>query len=179
MGAFVGFHYYAEKVNAYGCTQTAGNPFVCVPAIPNTVLGITQESNWSALRVGGNAVWRITDRFKLTGDAAWIPYAKLDARDFHWARIGTDFNGPTPEDGHGHGVQLEAVLSYDVTRAFSVRIGGRYWRIQTPDHGGTAHFEVSAIGGASPQDINFKTERYGGFVQASYVFGAPIVAANY
>lgn len=121
----------------------------------------------------------ITDRLKLTGDAAWIPYAKLNARDFHWARIGTDFNGPTPEDGHGHGVQLEAILSYDVTRAFSVGIGGRYWRIQTPDHGATAHFDVSAIGGGLPQDLNFKTERYGGFVQASYIFGAPIVAANY
>jgi len=30
---FGGFGYMAEKVNAYGCTQIAANPFVCAPAI--------------------------------------------------------------------------------------------------------------------------------------------------
>jgi hypothetical protein len=43
----------------------------------------------------------------------------------------------------------------------------------------SAHFEVSGLDGGFPQPINFKTERYGGFVQASYIFGAPIVAAKY
>jgi hypothetical protein len=108
-----------------------------------------------------------------------IPFVRLDANDFHWLRIGTSFNGPTPEDGKARGVQLEAILSYNITKAFSVGIGGRYWAMATTDHGGTAHFETSAIGGGLPQDITFKTERYGGFVQASYIFGAPIVAANY
>jgi hypothetical protein len=61
----------------------------------------------------------------------------------------------------------------------SVGIGGGYWSIGTKNHGGTAHFEASASGGGFPQPINFKTERYGGFVQASYIFGAPIVAAKY
>ena len=65
-----------------------------------------------------------------------------------------------------------------MTREFSVGIGGRYWRFE-PESNGDAHFEVSAIGGGFPQAINFKTERYGGFVQASYIFCAPIVAANY
>jgi hypothetical protein len=40
-------------------------------------------------RVGINGVWRITERLKLTGDAAWVRYARLSAKDFHWARIGT------------------------------------------------------------------------------------------
>jgi opacity protein-like surface antigen len=178
VGAFVGYHYYAESVNAFGCTQAASNPAICVPAISTSVLGITEESNWNAARIGINGVWRITDRFTLTADAAWIPYARLNARDFHWLRIGTSFNGPTPEDGNGFSAQLEAILSYNVTRQFSVGIGGRYWRFE-PKSNGSAHFEVSGIDGGFPQPINFKTERYGGFVQASYIFGAPIVAANY
>ena len=33
LSLFGGFGYIGEKVNAYGCTQIAGNPFVCVPAI--------------------------------------------------------------------------------------------------------------------------------------------------
>jgi hypothetical protein len=177
VGAFVGYHRYAEKVNAYGCTQTAGNPFLCATPIPTSVLTITEEPNWNAARVGINAVWKITDRLKLTGDAAWVPYAALDDSDFHWLRIGTDFNGPTPQNGRGRGVQLEGILSYNITRAWSVGIGGRYWLIETKDLGGTAHFEKSADG--LPQPITFKTERYGGFVQASYIFGAPILSANY
>jgi hypothetical protein len=181
VGGFVGYHYYAERVNAFGCAQTASNPscLTSPPPIPASVLGITQESTWNAARVGINGVWKITDRLTLTGDAAWIPYTRLNGKDFHWLRIGTDFNGPTPEDGNGFSTQLEAILCYNVTRAFSVGIGGRYWRLETKKGGGEAHFEVSAIGGGFPQAINFQTERYGGFVQASYIFGAPIVAAKY
>jgi hypothetical protein len=102
---------------------------------------------------------------------------RLDDSDFHWLRIGTDFNGPTPQNGRGRGVQLKGILSYNITRAWSVGIGGRYWRIETKDLGGTAHFERSASG--LPQPITFKTERYGGFIQASYIFGAPIIQASY
>jgi hypothetical protein len=51
VGAFVGYHYYSEKVNVYGCNQTVGGE-ICVPTIPTSVLLITQESNWNAARVG-------------------------------------------------------------------------------------------------------------------------------
>ena len=34
LGAFAGYLYYFEKLNVYGCTQTATNPFICVPSIP-------------------------------------------------------------------------------------------------------------------------------------------------
>jgi len=37
----------------------------------------------------------------------------------------------SPEDGEGIGVQLEAMLSYVVTDAFSLGIGGRYWSMWT------------------------------------------------
>src|SRR5215468_1525997 len=42
VGGFVGYNYVAERLNAYGCTQTAANPDICVPAIPPGVLGITE-----------------------------------------------------------------------------------------------------------------------------------------
>jgi hypothetical protein len=71
-----------------GCNQTVGGKF-CVPTIPTSVLLITRSRTGTAARVGINGVWRITERLKLTGDAAWVPYARLSAKDFHWARIGT------------------------------------------------------------------------------------------
>jgi hypothetical protein len=42
----VGYGYLNETVNAFGCAQLAGNPFVCVPAINAGVLAITEESHW-------------------------------------------------------------------------------------------------------------------------------------
>ena len=69
-------------------------------------------------------------RFKLIGDAAWLPYVAMYGWDARWLRIGGnlgDFTSAVPEDGKGWGYQLEAFLSYRVVEALSVGIGGRYW----------------------------------------------------
>ena len=34
LGAFVGYNYYRNDVNVYGCTQIAGNPFICLLLAP-------------------------------------------------------------------------------------------------------------------------------------------------
>ena len=33
LGLFVGYNYYRNDVNVYGCTQSAGNPFICGPLL--------------------------------------------------------------------------------------------------------------------------------------------------
>ena len=58
LGFFGGYFYNSERVNAFGCTQTAGNPFICVPPISSSVLAITQDTTWNAVRVGFNGEWR-------------------------------------------------------------------------------------------------------------------------
>lgn len=163
LGGFVGYHYLHEKLNAYGCTQTGGNSEICVPTIPSSVLGITQENMWHSLRVGVVGDVMLTPNLRLSAEAAYLPYVKLDGADWHWLRIGTDFNGPTPETGRGKGVQFEAILSYMVNEYFTIGVGGRYWRMSVPN--GTAHFEQSTIDGG-PQVEKFQTDRYGVFVQA-------------
>ncbi len=177
LGAFAGYHHYYERVNAYGCTQqapgwdqiaiVAPGQAICVPSIPDSTLGITQTTNWDAVRLGLNAQWRITDRLMLTGDLAWLPVAWLNGNDRHWLR--TDLFSATPETGGGlSNVQLELVLSYYVTPAFSVGVGGRYWNITTGSQGSAADFTVA---GGSSQPLSFRTERWGGFLQAGYKFG--------
>ena len=74
--------------------------------------------------------------------------------------------GPIPEDGKGFGVQLEGLLSYKVTQAFSIGVGGRYWHLETK---GSSHFEDATPTGG-PQPVNFKTDRYGAFVQGAFKF---------
>jgi hypothetical protein len=169
---FVGFGFLAEKVNAYGCTQIATNPGICVPSIAANVLGITEDAKWYAARVGVQAEVKVWDRLTLSGEAAWLPYAMIRSQDSHWLRIGTtagSFSGAVPEEGSGMGVQLEAMLSYQVWDCFSIGVGGRYWRIESK---GTGDLEQTVIGATNPvsQPVNFITERYGAFLQGSYRF---------
>lgn len=167
VGAFVGYHYLAERVNAFGCTQTATNPFVCVPTIPTSVLGITEDAKWNAARVGLAADIKLMDRLKLSVDAAWVPYATITASDTHWLRLDTSFSGPIPETGSGSGAQVEAALSYQLTQAFTFGVGGRYWHMETR---GSADF-ASIVPGALPQPVNFVTDRFGAYLQGAYRFG--------
>ena len=174
VGAFAGYHFLSEITTAFGCTQVASNPFVCVN-VPSDVKVITQSNNWHSMRVGAEAAVEI-DRWKLSADAAWLPLVRMEGWDAHWLRIGTSFTGPVPEDGNGWGYQLESVLSYRVTDRFSVGVGGRFWHMETNGH---THFEGHVIGGGgSPQPLNWRLDNYGVFVQGSmqlgpyFVFGA-------
>jgi opacity protein-like surface antigen len=168
---FVGWFYQREFVNAYGCQQTGSNPFVCTSAIPTSVLGITEDAEWNAIRLGvaGDYIW---NRFKLSVDAAWLPWVTLTSHDTHWLRMtpgAGNFSAPTPEDGNGFtGVQLEAIVSYMVTQNFSVGVGARYWRFVTR---GNAHFTDNIFGGSGGiQALDFSSERYGGFLQGAFRF---------
>ena len=174
LGVFAGYHYDHEKMNEYGCRQTATFP-VCLTTPPpqsNAVLNITDDNHWHSVRLGLNGSVRLTDRLSLTGDAAWLPYTRLDATDTHWGRLSpigaTNFAGPIPEEGTGHkGYQLEAILDYKVTDAFSVGAGGRYWRMETA---GKMHFDGVAVANGTAQTLFYTLDRYGGFVQGSYKF---------
>jgi hypothetical protein len=170
---FGGFGYIGEKVNAYGCTQIAANPFVCVPAIGSGVLAITEDAHWGLVRLGVAADVKLIDRLTLSAEAAWVPYAQINSNDSHWLRIGTtagSFAGPIPQNASGNGFQLEALLAYQVWDCFNVGVGGRYWRF---DARGSGDLEQSVIGFTNPasQPMNFTSERYGAFVQGSYKFG--------
>lgn len=172
VGLFAGFHYLNQTVSAFGCTQTAFNPSICgLAPIPNQVKAITQDNNWYSLRVGVDAAFDF-DRFRLSLDAAFVPYAWLYGSDTHWLRLGSlpgDFTGPLPEDGKGWGYQLEAFLSYRVTEAINVGIGGRYWYMQTR---GFTHFENHVVAfTALPQVVEWKTQNFGVFLQGSLKFG--------
>ena len=128
LGALAGYRRFKEVVNAFGCTQTAGNPEVCQPAIPNAVEAITQNNIWQSPRLGFGGSRRVRGAFQVERGAAWLPYVRLNGTDAHWLRIGGDvgdFAGPIPEDGIGMGYQLEAAFSYDVTPNASVGVGAR------------------------------------------------------
>ena len=165
IGGFVGFNYYDENKSAYGCSQIANPHSDCVPAIPNSTLVITEDDKWYSLRVGVNGVVTLADRLKLTADAAYLPYVAFRGTDNHLLRV-EEPSTISPESGAGQGVQLEAILSYAFSNAFSVGAGGRYWAMWAPSA------TTNLFGTPCPcQGLPVSTERYGGFIQASYKFG--------
>ncbi len=172
IGAFAGYHYFDQEVNAYGCAQTAGNNAVCGNPLPWDLKVITQNNQWHAVRVGLDASIRLAERVSLHIDAAYLPYLELSGGDSHWLRIGTypgAFTGQIPEDGQGRGYQLEAALAYHYSPAVSFAAGARYWRMET--HGLT-HFEGHIVGfKAFPQKLDWTAETIGVFAQASFKFG--------
>jgi len=169
---FAGYGYVGEKVNAFGCNQIAGNPFVCAPAISANVLAITEDSSWHAARLGLGVEFKPFDRLTLSAEAAWVPFAAIKTFDTHWLRLGStvgSFSGAIPQSAAGTGLQLEALLAYQVWDCFSVGLGGRYWRFDTR---GTGNLEQMVVGIANPmsQPMDFTFERYGAFLQGSYKF---------
>ncbi len=168
LGAFAGYFIFKENVNAFGCTQNATNTDVCQPAVPTGVEVISQTNIFQSPRVGVDGSMMFGGRFKLSADAAWLPYVTLNGADTHWLRIADgEFSGPIPEDGTGQGYQLEALLSYNFTQSASVGVGARYWHMQT---NGNSHFEDVVVGGG-PQPVDWKSDIYGVFVQGSLKFG--------
>lgn len=159
VGPFVGYRYYYQVANGFGCTQTATNPAICVP--PDTgALGLTETENWRGVAVGLNGEMKLADRLKLIVDAAYLPYVNFSGVDNHWFRANIN---PQVEVGHGWGTQIEAILNYALTDRWSVGVGGRYWYFRTTK----AHTEFV---GFAPQEQTFDTQRYGVFVQTSYKF---------
>ena len=96
--------------------------------------------------------------------AAFLPYVDRAGVDNHWFR--PDIN-PGPETGRGWGANVEGILTYAVSKNWSVGAGGRYWYFATVN----GAFQFPGNPQASP--IKFISDRYGGFVQASYKFGGP------
>jgi opacity protein-like surface antigen len=173
LGAFVGYNYYAENKDAYGCVQNANRFSDCVPSISSSVLGISENDTWKSLRVGLNGELTLLPGLKLSADVAYLPYVKFDGVDIHHLRSDVP-DQTSPETGSGQGVQLETILSYDVTPLLSIGVGGRYWAMWTND---TAYTNI--FGTPCPcQLLPSKTERYGVFLQAAYRFSPTTLAAN-
>jgi len=161
LAGFTGYHYWNETVHAFGCDQIATNPAICVPSVPPTTKVISDTVRWQSWRLGLMGSIEAANGLKLTGEAAWVPYAWLRNTDHHHLRPDID---PVQSDGKGSGLQLETVLNYDINERVNVGIGARYWRLGRSE--GHAHFEDTPGGGIA-QVVKFQSERFGGFVQAS------------
>jgi opacity protein-like surface antigen len=162
IGAYVGYRYLYERNNAFGQFQQAfANPTLNQPT---SELLITETEAWSGVALGLNTRVQLADRWRLEVDAALLPFVAMWGFDNHWNR--PDIS-PGAEQGQGWGSQFEAIISYAVTDQWSIGAGGRYWYFATS----SAHTQFP---GSDPSPMKFYSERYGGFLLATYKFdGSP------
>jgi opacity protein-like surface antigen len=166
IGAFIGYNYFLQHVDTFGCTQLAGAA-TCVPTgvIPAFFNGISEDDAFSSFRIGLSTQVMLTDRFKLIVDAAYLPFVQFTGVDNHNARA-LIIN---ESSSNGDGVQFEAVLEYALTDNLYVGVGGRYWAWNM--HDGNAQFNFQAPPAQFNQPARYNSERYGVFAQASYHIG--------
>jgi outer membrane protease len=169
VGPFVGYHYLDQRGDTYGCTQVASPPQFgtgCFnPSVPTSVLVGQQQSTWQALRIGLVGEAMLSDRWRLTGEVAYLPWASMQGRDNHLLRPDTTYFEQW--SNRGRGVQLEAAVSYFVTDHWTVGVGGRYWAIWTTEAFDQIHVDTTPL----PADsARFDISRLGMFVQSSFKF---------
>ncbi len=165
---FIGYNYFGYGMSAFGCTLgMVVPPTPCDADAPPRQLFLQEEDTWISWRLGTSAVLMLTPRLKLTGDVAYLPIVRFSGVDNHPLRVGEGSSTRSPARGDGTGVQLEGLVSYDVTDGLSIGVGGRYWSMSVPS--GTTNFFSKG------DFINqrFATEQSAVLVQGSYQFNGP------
>lgn len=171
LGVFLGYHYWTEQLNTFGCIQTASNTDICgvVPdfsvSVPDSANTLNNNANWSSLRIGTTTTAWLNSHLKLTTDLAYIR-SHIAAQDFHNMR--PQIRGLN-ETGTGNGFQIEGLVHWMVNANWSLGAGARWWHIVTD---GLAHFEETASGG-QPQPLHMVQDSYGLLLQTNYQFNNP------
>jgi hypothetical protein len=174
LGGFVGYQYLGDHANAYGCAQSASNSLVCSPGqVAGSAEVITDTEYWNALRVGVEGSYLLLPQLRVSGEAAYLPYAALVGWDYHWLRqdVTGGFNGSTPSNSRGDGFQLEGKLDYAIRDWWTVGVGARYLAV---GGNGVMRFDLSGIAPVGyrygAQQVVYHEERYGVFMGSSVKF---------
>jgi opacity protein-like surface antigen len=172
VGGFVGYSFVDQELNRFNCIQIANKEGgSCTelggqPPTPPNVVRFQEIDKWHAMRVGVAGEMMLTDRVKLGGEVAYLPFVHFQGQDNHFRNPIVQF--PATSNG-GHGVQAEALLSYYATDRLSFGVGARYWGLWTTD----GQFRFAEVGSQPGPARYYRAafEQAGVFVQTAYLFG--------
>ena len=133
---FAGYGFLHQAVNAYGCTQTASNPSICAGGIPDSTAVITQSNYWNALRLGVNGELEFGKGWRLKGEAAALPFVKLDRHRLSLAAHRPTGTSPAAfrKTAPAGAISSRPSLDYTLANRVTVGVGGRYWHMQSKRH---------------------------------------------
>lgn len=168
VGAFVGYHYYAQDIKIYNCQQLAGSS-TCVPtSFLRNYLVLSENDQFNSLRLGLASEFNLTSHWSLTSEAAYLPWVNFSGTDMHNAR---ELIGPESAQ-HGDGTMLETILNYQLNDDWRMGLGGRYWAWNMRD--GQVIFDFLGENNTPiVEPARYHATRYGGFLQINYQNAAP------
>lgn len=167
VGPFIGYTFFTQRQDINGCVQIASATFPCLAPGNDRLVG-TQDTTWNAMRLGTAAEVALGHGMRLNVDAAYLTQVGFSGRDNHLLRTTTTYFDQTGSNGQG--VQLDAILSFDLSRNFTLGVGGRYWSMWAD---GT--FTCTGCGGAGvtsnpPNPSRTSADRAGLLLQGTYRF---------
>jgi outer membrane protease len=137
LGFFVGYHYWHEKVTAYGIVCNMPSVIGCPAAGaviegPNVAVG-SFEPTIHAARIGVESRIAVDEHWSFSGEIAGVPYAALNNKDSHLLRQSMDDLGPAPNvitnSSYAFGVEAELFVNYALTSNIEMGAGVRYWGV--------------------------------------------------
>ena len=174
LGFFAGYHYWHEKVTAYGIVCNIPS-FIGCPAAGAVIEGFNVavgafEPTVHAARIGVESRIAIDEHWSFSGEIAGVPYAALRNKDSHLLRQSMADLGPAPniitDSRYAFGVEAELFVNYAITPNIEVGAGVRYWGVMA--NKGDVRFGPD-FGNA--YELNkFDQQRYGVLVHAKGKF---------
>ncbi len=135
---------------------------------PDQGKGITESFTWDSLLVGVRTEIEILPDFEFKGRFMAVPFTHFSLEDIHHMRtdLRKDPSGVATADG-GIGVILDATLSYNFWRGFSIEAGYQYWNISA----GEGTININALTFTTDQKLNeANSTRHGAIAGISYSF---------
>jgi hypothetical protein len=174
LGFFAGYHYWREKVTAYGIVCNMPS-FIGCPAAGAVIEGFnvavgSYEPTVHAARIGVESRIAVDEHWSFSGEIAGVPYAALRNKDSHLLRQSMADLGPAPniitDSRYAFGVEAELFVNYSITPNIEVGAGVRYWGVTA--NKGDVRFGPD-FGNA--YELNkFDQQRYGVLVHAKGKF---------
>jgi len=174
LGFFAGYHYWHEKVTAYGIVCNMAS-FLGCPAAGAVIEGfgvavLSYEPTVHAARIGVESRIAIDEHWSFSGEIAGVPFAALNNKDSHLLRQSMADLGPAPnvitDSSYAFGVETELFVNYALTPDIEMGAGVRYWGVMA-NRGGV---RFGPDFGVSDPLNKFDQQRYGVLVHVKGKF---------
>jgi len=174
LGFFAGYHYWHEKVTAYGIVCNMPS-FLGCPAAGAVIEGfgvavLSYEPTVHAARIGVESRIAIDEHWSFSGEIAGVPYAALRNKDSHLLRQSMADLGPAPnvitDSSYAFGVETELFVNYALAPDIEMGAGVRYWGVMA-NRGGV---RFGPDFGVSDPLNKFDQQRYGVLVHVKGKF---------
>jgi hypothetical protein len=172
LGAFLGYTHYSDQYKIKGLLLNPVDKVIFDDYVPgtltqsyNTIVGRNQVQ-WHGLRVGVEGQAEILPRLFLNAEFAYVPNASYRQDDDHVLR-----QLDILSNGHGWGIQTQAMLRYMLTETASIGVGARAWHFEQT-HGGKSRYfyRQYGVGFGDDKVDTMKTDRIGTLIEARAAF---------